>query len=78
MSCQDDRINCCVDFNCRIDMARQWICPDCGSALKKVPAREMHPEHDENETARACPNEGCEFMCFFGEENGCCSDSPTL
>ena len=70
-----DRFECQACQAClgrRIDydraMAEKMVCPRCGSALKLVPAKEMHPAHKDTDLARKCSKVGCQFICYMGDE----------
>jgi hypothetical protein len=51
----------------RIGSVESWICPECGSALEKVPAKEMHPAHAKGDWARKCSNPECPYLFYVGD-----------
>lgn len=55
-----------LDLKARAARALGHECPDCGGLIQVVPAREMHPAHEDGEVARRCML--CHFMCFIGDD----------
>lgn len=55
----------------RFEIARNFVCPDCGGKLKYVSATEMHPAHHFLDLARKCTNGDCKYICYRGTERSC-------
>lgn len=55
-----------VKMSERVKMARKAICPDCGSKLKSIKAKDYHPIASSklDKSAWGCTNDDCAYRCL--------------